>query len=898
MAIDLTTAKPNYFGTTGDLVTRIYTDTYYNDAPMIDDWCGGLYNRDSIGYYRLPVVGRRVSELKEPTRGRLEKLCSDIIHLNTQGTIILDKQIEITTNLDIPAEIKFLIEPDGGFNVSAGAILTINSEIDTKSQRLVYGEGNVYFAGNQEVWSDAFGTVPILTNFNPRVVPDSPDQHPFLQKCIDSCKNTNAIMRTRAGRYCVDAPLLIMPDFDGTEYAKDYISLTWHGTGATTDTYYRSTRIIARHIGEVVVDGVAQMLPQMKTFAIGIQNGRNIHLTNIQVFGYNPVSTEQPVSTTRYETMVFVWDRVRDSRYSPYAGIVIDPFFSLPDAEHILSTEERYPGFEDYYYIPNANATSGTKFEFVAVEDFVVGFLISPSGYPKWQLGSEITWMDCRVDGAKSGIASCDAQNRNLYWYAGSVGSCKYCFDSVTYGTQNGNIPRIYGVNINGNYIFNSKGQSGEQAIHITGMHAESIGGIGWVGTQSANANNTAKIEDSRINFGDHRGSVDFQITCYGNLELVGCTLQTECFRAYLNQAATLTLRNCKLTGLNGEPVVSSNNAYNTIIDNCFFSDTKLQSGALVSNGTTQMSKYLTPSILNGVSSSDINNRAHLVNGQMIVSKDQDKLLIANAPEFSLIPSNNYYQITEIIMIPLDDDGDGITRAIIQLDSNWVGKLKLYTQIMCRTTAIKYEDFTGERTFSSGRNIMGCVEAFDEVTFKATLRNVPDAFAVAVTTATNTGQPLPSYRIAMVGWRRYHAPTTITGITGTTTITLSTPDAWQVGDRIRGTGIPEGTFIKEKIGSGASTTFTLSTAFTATTGVSVYDAEVQEYTPMLQSAALNTANNPVAVTQGTTAPGATYAQAEAEAVQTQLVTLTTQYNALLARFDDLVSKDQAAKIRA
>lgn len=64
-------------------------------------------------------------------------------------TIIINRIIPITSNRTIPSNISLRFENGGGFDISNGVLLTINSQIKEGSQRLFYGLGNAKLTTDQ-----------------------------------------------------------------------------------------------------------------------------------------------------------------------------------------------------------------------------------------------------------------------------------------------------------------------------------------------------------------------------------------------------------------------------------------------------------------------------------------------------------------------------------------------------------------------------------------------------------------------------------------------------------------------------------------------------------------------------------------------------------------------------
>ena len=66
--------------------------------------------------------------------------CVDAISTN-KATIFITKQEAVTANLTIPATIALRVIQGGGFNISEGAVLTIEGWIDAGAYQIFFGDG-------------------------------------------------------------------------------------------------------------------------------------------------------------------------------------------------------------------------------------------------------------------------------------------------------------------------------------------------------------------------------------------------------------------------------------------------------------------------------------------------------------------------------------------------------------------------------------------------------------------------------------------------------------------------------------------------------------------------------------------------------------------------------------
>src|SRR5262249_45853358 len=116
--------------------------------------------------------------------------------------------------------------------------------------------------------------------------------------------------------------------------------------------------------------------------ALIIQSGRAVKIENIVFQGKNnwtmhTDATNQPDPdpanmATPYAAANYLLPGVRDIRYSPHAGIAIDPYHSS------VARADRYPGLEsDYTPVGAGGGSSALQFHSCEFRDFTVGVGIS-----------------------------------------------------------------------------------------------------------------------------------------------------------------------------------------------------------------------------------------------------------------------------------------------------------------------------------------------------------------------------------------------------------------------------------------------------------------------------------------------------------------------------------------
>lgn len=141
-------AKPNYIDQTGELFSRVYTNTYVDGTAMTDAKCGGLYNKDENGYFRWGFAGEfPISRLNNPTLANVQKLLNDV-GSDKSITVVIDKIINVTANGSLGTKGNIRIETSGsadyatgGFNISAGVTFVLGCPVVMPPFQVIYGDG-------------------------------------------------------------------------------------------------------------------------------------------------------------------------------------------------------------------------------------------------------------------------------------------------------------------------------------------------------------------------------------------------------------------------------------------------------------------------------------------------------------------------------------------------------------------------------------------------------------------------------------------------------------------------------------------------------------------------------------------------------------------------------------
>ncbi|MCG7856201.1 glycoside hydrolase family 55 protein [Flavihumibacter sediminis] len=287
----------------------------------------------------------------------------------------------------------------------------------------------------------------------------SVDDYGAIQKAIDIAVKQSGTVYFPQGTYRIDQPIIIH-NWNGKEYGQVFIKII--GESTMWDNGKGST-IIANFKDK---------------FALGIQKGKGCIVRGLNIQGLYKAPGLNPKDLYKQTYEDFGDKSCRDSRYSPYAGIVLDPFSGEVPADG------GYPGLKNWYRgSQTRGGSSGIRIEDCTFGNLTVGAILSPNGYT--QNNDLITFENIRFGDCKAGFVGCQAQEKmNRIINIGAWGSVHTLFVFNKYGAgQPGNY-FIQGVNIAGlviNIIHRYSGGWGP--MYMSDVFAESLASIGiWDG--------------------------------------------------------------------------------------------------------------------------------------------------------------------------------------------------------------------------------------------------------------------------------------------------------------------------------------------------------------------------------------------------------------------------------
>ena len=599
-----------------------------------------------------------------------------------------------------------------------------------------------------------------------------------LQTAINYCIANGNKLKIPKGNYKITSPLLIIK-WNGSAF--DYASIDIEG-----ERYVSGDGIAS--------SSVTNIIPTFNnTFAIGIQNGRSIRLKDLLITGLNDFSASVSSNPSLYAiNSTYVTAGCRNSRYSPYAGIVVDPFgISIP-------SDGGYPGLSSYY-VSSASGSGGIEFIGVACSYFVTGIVLSPNGTTA--NCSEMTFIDCFFGGGVAGFAMCQGQSRNIQWIGGGIGNSLYGFDGQTYGLQQGYAPGIEGCNMSTcKYLFNVGIRWGNSES-IRNIHAESYFSIGFFGNGNAQSREPLAITGCEFNAYNLNTNiyVDHDIVTYTPLIFTACTFGVQGvapFRIFAN--AAIIFDTCAIPGVNPLELclgLSNNsgagatyNYNNFYFRNCYAFDS-VRGGI---NGYCYFSNE------NSYAGTGNINNSYIPLGATVKFSAE-----GNANDWQFC--GGFWNSVSLGTLALTISSLGVGSVTVS-DGTVVNTGDLIVNL----TATNYENWDGTITLSDCCCAIGIVSAV--VGNVITIQGLPQNLTAG------------TYNLSTTWYSRYHLASTGDISTSTSVANVTNVGTWLIGNHIKGAGIVNGTYITNVIGN----TITLSKATTTTTtGIRLYDADMQ-----------------------------------------------------------------------
>ncbi len=316
-------------------------------------------------------------------------------------------------------------------------------------------------------------------------------------KIDEAIKNGGSVQLTPNRIYTIDKPL-IAAEWNGSEYQQVYFRM--EGNGSMWDNG-KSTTIVATFKDAPI---------------FSIQKGKGCVIKGITFKGVYRAPDGLPHGKP-FEA--YGDPTCRDSRYSPYAAVCIDPFSGQ------LPPDGGYPSLKGWYRgSQTRGGSTGLRFEDCTFSNTTIGFITSPNGYT--QNAEIITLQNIRIGECKAGIVGCQAQEKmNRVLNIGAWEKCHTLFVWNKYGAQESGNWIVDGVNIAGSVAnILHRISHGWFPLYMSNVFAERVASIGiWeslVGDQLKNASINLYLPDQQF------GLADFALSGGGGVEIIASMIR------------------------------------------------------------------------------------------------------------------------------------------------------------------------------------------------------------------------------------------------------------------------------------------------------------------------------------------------------------------------------------
>ena len=363
----------------------------------------------------------------------------DVVYVMEVGSIW-----EIEGMVTIPAGKVLRFKPGGritGYGTINGGIIDASPHQHIFEPTLTINPEGVIGSAFSARW---FGASPSVG-----------DNQPLIQKAIDTCiQNNISNLYLPRGNYYIAKGLLF---YSGPS---THVAISFYGDKKAQTDSSKETWLNCTHADN---------------FCIGIHLGKGVVIENIGINGVNQLNYTQVQAIAASST--YLKNGSRDNQYSPYAGIVFEPFHAN------VTGSDRYPGFESYYdLITGGGGSTSCIVKDVTISGFTVARVLCPNGTTQNNESHvfERNW----ISNCREGFASCVSQERTTSIREENIwASVKTCYHTSKYGNLFGDPPMVNMLNIANSIFelvdFNSTGYS--PMLRMENIHAEDIYRIGLV---------------------------------------------------------------------------------------------------------------------------------------------------------------------------------------------------------------------------------------------------------------------------------------------------------------------------------------------------------------------------------------------------------------------------------
>lgn len=325
-----------------------------------------------------------------------------------------------------------------------------------------------------------------------------------IQQAIDQAIKSGETVYIPLGKWRIRKPLIVA-NYRNEEYDQVFIKIV--GESTMWDKGNRS-EIIASFKDAPI---------------LSIQKGKGCMITGINFQGAynNPKMSVQELYASKLED--YGDKTCRDSKYSPYCAIAIDPF------SYRIPPDGGYPSLTKYYRgNQSKGGSTGISISNCTFNNVTIGAIMSPNGYT--QNAELITFENIRIGNCKIGITGCQPQEKlNRLINIGAWGRTHTVFAWNIYGEGGAGHYVIDGVNVAGDVVqLVHRFSGGYFPLYMYNVFAESIGSIGYwyAGSGDALTNSIINIRyPEQINmlpdnvvYGRYLSIVNCNIRYYGRL--------------------------------------------------------------------------------------------------------------------------------------------------------------------------------------------------------------------------------------------------------------------------------------------------------------------------------------------------------------------------------------------
>lgn len=541
----------------------------------------------------------------------------------------------------------------------------------------------------------------------------------------------------------------------------------------TTSYGFSSVTLVGEALGYVNSKRTVIVPTFVDKPALILQQSRNAYISGFSIVG-SANNMSLPTYAALLDDSTSPWwntNSARDSQYSPYCGIAIDPFGSS------IPSDGGYPGLSSYY--KSSGGSTGVIIDRVEIAGFIVGVATSTSGTTP--IGDSILVDNCNISYNKVALSAGQSQNRGLMLRNCHLKGAQVVVDNTRYGEGTAAMPMVEGgVFVYVKWFINSM-DNGRGGSSLSKIYVESFWSLGFWGGGRFPLQITGCVFKFIVPATGSLVNVDSHFYA-GALVYASGTY----FGQYSNTVRRLSIVNLGrivFSGctFDGEPQFS--NVDYVRMDKC--------SNAYASNGNLSYSEKYSSALSNIGSGSQIQGSA------FCVVEDNGPL------NYIRYKAQNGWDIIAIdSALTITAPGDGSAT----FTTANVGKLQVNDYLTTISTWNVSIPTLVPSTANYAKATIGRVASIVGTT--VTLSGVPISFA--------TGSYIPYlYRLPVIRTRTFGTTTS-----GSADITSVTPvTGWTIGARIASPNLPTGTYITNIVG----TTFTVSQNATASSVAELYD---------------------------------------------------------------------------